>query len=421
MAVMEGIDPGDLGQTGWGVIFAQNTPPAVREALSELLQHRRQQASRQREDYYCEYAGGQQGYAEGESSIEFLTRHGVTPGPADPTKMPYYILIVGDPEAIPFRTQIHMDVQYAVGRIHFETLEEYANYARSVVRAETSAAEVKRQAVIFGVENPDDVATTHIIKALIEPLCENLPKIKSKIKVRAILEKNATKANLRKVLHRDRPPALLFTACHGLSFPYNHASQRAAQGSLVCGDWPGPKKWKESLPPEFYFTANDVSESASLLGLIAFLFGSYSAGTSRTDDFAMKSFRQQAVVAPQSFISALPQRLLGHPNGGALAVIGHVDRIWGGALDNESPEQDSEPYSHVLKRLIEGVPVGLAAERFNEHHAELATALSAELEGLSFGKLLDDRVLAHKWMCLNDVRNHIILGDPAVRIPLSQT
>jgi hypothetical protein len=130
--------------------------PRSKEALSPLLRLREAQAGGR----FRVYAGAE-GYRPDDSKSAWLARppRKMGPGPADPDKVPYYLLICGSPEQIPYRFQSQLDVQYAVGRIHFDTLDEYANYARSVVEAETGSLRLSRRMQLFGVANPLDQAT----------------------------------------------------------------------------------------------------------------------------------------------------------------------------------------------------------------------------------------------------------------------
>lgn len=407
-----GVDVNDLAQTGWGVIFAQDADPALHDALRELLEHRKEQATRLK-DRYREYS-----YRANESKNLFLARNGVGPGAVDPDKVPYYLLIVGDPEKIPYSFQYQLDVAYAVGRIHFDKIEEYSQYAQSVVRADQENFSLTKHAAFFGVTNPDDPSTQASANNLVKPLAEKMRAQESAWTVDSYLTTDAKKTRLESLL-KDETPAFLFTASHGGIFELGDPRQMKQQGALICGDWEGPVAGNgRAIPQTAYYAMDDVTSDARVHGLIAFHFACFGAGTPRYDDFAhlRANSRERIQIAPTSFLAKLPKKLLAHPKGGALAVIGHVDRAWGSSfLWNETIEQTST-FESALTTIMDGTPVGAAMEFFNNRYAELAASLSSDLEDAKVGKKIDPVELATLWAANNDARGYAVIGDPAVRL-----
>lgn len=420
LGVKAGVDPTRIAETGWGVIFARDEQAAVRDALRELLDYRQTQANAARERYR-EY-WGDDGYQPNESKNAFLARHGAGPGAVDPDKVPYYLLIVGAPEKIPYNFQYQLDIAYAVGRIHFDTTAEYAQYAQSVTRAEKGLVTRAKRAVFFGVANPDDASTQASAKNLVMPLAEKMRAQQSEWTCDSFLAERATKSRLAEVL-RDNAPALLFTASHGAGFDLGEPRQLKHQGALICQDWGGPVAMaNRPVPQTMYYAVDDVPSDAQLHGLIAFHFACFGAGTPRYDEFAhlrqgVKGNLEALPIAPAAFVARLPRALLAHPKGGALAVIGHVDRAWGSSFLWDKHIPQLSVFESALARLCEDYPVGAAMEYFNERYAELAVALADNLENLKkpYLKVNADEFAA-LWTAHNDARGYAVLGDPAVRL-----
>lgn len=413
-----GIDPQKLESSGWGVLFARDAEPEVYEALEPLLVHRRGQAGRISRERYREYRGDN-GYAAGKSTYALLARLGAGPGPVDPDKAPYYLLLVGGPEEIPYHVQYGLDLAFAVGRVSFETPEEYARYAEGVVAAETGG--VRRPRRVSLVASAHDETTRMSCYGLVRPLGEYLHDRVAAAggwEVEAHLDREAGKGQFAHVLGGEGTPALAFTASHGVEFPSGHPRQREEQGALVCQEWEGPGGGEVAV--KRLFGARDVGDGADSGGLVSFHFACYGAGSPTRNDFAHKDPERAAQpVAPDALVAALPRRLLGHPKGGALAVIAHVDRAWGWSYAfgrGASARYHREVFEATLAEILTGYPVGAAMERFGERHGQLAGMLSMVRQRRSQGLEVDPEEHADLLTATHDARNYVVLGDPAVRL-----
>jgi hypothetical protein len=417
MGVIHGVDPLLAAEAGWGVIYHPDTPQEVRQALAGLVDARQ---------------GKELEAVPGDRASQFRARYEQEPGKVDPSKLPYYLLIVGPPSQISFRFQYGLDAEHAVGRLCFEQPDDYRRYAESVLAYEQAGGPLarERRVAFFSPRHAGDEATALSASELARPLAKALEMKALKMpgggqvtyRTEHVSGDAATKPALLDLLTRaTHPPSLLFTASHGLAYPKGHALQLKNQGAIVCHgqDWPGPDAWPDEAPvPESaYLAGPHLPGDARFDGSIVFAFACYGAGTPHLDDFAYLREKQPEELASDPFAGDLPQRLLAQ---GALAFVGHVDRAWGYSFIGPAGRQIGA-FQYTLEAMLAGEPVGHAFEYFNDRYAEMSRQLTErEEDSLLSQYLLGEPVeageLAELWIARNDARAYVVFGDPYVRL-----
>jgi hypothetical protein len=410
MAAPRERDVNALEQVGWGVIVAPNVDPGVRFALEPLIQLRREQAVK----YFREFpASG--GYQDGDSGGRFLSRQGVGQGQVAPERVPYYLLLVGSPNDIPFRFQQQLDVNYAVGRLHFDSLDAYHNYALNVVASERSSSLQVQQGIVFAPKILGDLHTTSMDHDLVMPLANELRGRTGDWTISLLSGEEATKNRLNDILGGLDPTAFLFAATHGVVLSGGDPHFNSTQGALVCQEWSGPatplrSSTNTGLSRDAVFGAVDLMrEGEGMRGAIALFWSSFSAGFGSLD--ARPNAPRNASIA------ALPQALLGERSIGVLAVMGFVDRLLGFSSPHlPAVDRYRDAVSRAIRMLMTGARAGVAAQSFDEAYAELSVALSSVHEKRRYGQEINPAELVGLWAATNDMRNVVLLGDPAVRL-----
>ena len=218
-AVEGGIDPNDLAQAGWGVIYAPGVSQKIKDALQPLLDHRKARRSLSR------FSTAPTATAPGDSANDWLKRRNVRMDVVDPENgVPFYLLLVGPPDEMPFEFQYSLDIYWAAGRLWFDTPDEFRRYAESVVAYETRpTVPTSRRGVMFATEHDFDEATQLFTRQVARPLCG-----RERRQTYGRGEIRTCRASRR---HRDAvdiggyparqgsgTPALLVSGSHGLEF-----------------------------------------------------------------------------------------------------------------------------------------------------------------------------------------------------------
>ena len=405
----------DLTTTGWGVVFARGIGQDAKEALQPLIEHRCATTKNKVKIFY----GEEDGFKPSETAPQFIDRHGADSRTVIVDKVPYYMLLVGDPEAIPYREQRYFTTQYAVGRLDLDCPSAYRNYANAVVAHERKLSGAPLLE-LFGPLNRGDRSTSTSLNYLISPLA-NADFFRPDLERRIFQADEATKHALTGFFARADRPRVIVTATHGVALAPDHPDQDAIQGALLCQDWPGPEV-KMPVEKEHRFAAADVDSNVDVTGAFLFLYACFSGGTPRQDEFwfAEKNTVDIKTLAKRAFTAKLVRRLLGHTNP-PVAIMAHCDRAWGASFYRPSSAQHGAMFIASLRGVLAGLPLGAAFAPINTAAASLSAELREQIANREV--IVDKAAFLQQWVAERDARGYCLFGDPAVRLvaPLSSS
>jgi hypothetical protein len=311
--VVADVDQEDLAQARWAVVVSATDDVSLIEALWPLIEHRAEQqgitlppvafrAGETCAEWAARYADLKQPWEQrapvlihrpGERVNGWLARHGTIAGPVKPSQgVPFYLLIAARPgpltpddrSFISFNFQYELDIFWGVGRLCFtdergqHRYADYRTYAQRLVEHEWRTVRdirLRREIVYFGTRHDLDKSTERSAVELVMPLAawheRGLPQKRGFAK-RLLLAGDATRSNLEQALRDgNQPPAIFFSATHGLGLPVNDRELMMYQGALVTQDWSG----FGGIKREHWFAAEDLPTNLSLEGMVALLFACY--------------------------------------------------------------------------------------------------------------------------------------------------
>ena len=415
-----------LQQTGWAVLFASDADPAIKQQLQPLLDLRQSQVetnlppgltSRFRVFEGTDQVKG--GVLPGQTADNWAQMRQINfTSPVDPDVVPYYLLIVGSPERIPFEFQATFKLQWLAGRLYFDDIADYGRYAAHVVAYETAPWKPlpAKNTAVWVTSNPGDIATMMLSGAIATKFRDSTPQLGQVWTCQYTMDffqgEAATKQQLQDIFAGNVShgwPSVVFTGSHGSEFAMPTVAadiedQRKRQGALITQEWtPG-----SAVSAACQFTADDIPAQNQLPGMMIFMFACYSVGCPATDNYYFNPNGSPIQAAPAPLISLLAQKLLAN---GALAVIGHIDRAFPYGFVDVAGTSQAGLIQMPLETLMKGWTAGRAVDCFTSSWSSIAAKLSTNPP-----PQMNAATALKSQISRDDARNYTLLGDPAVRL-----
>jgi hypothetical protein len=339
---------------------------------------------------------------------------GAGPRGNGPGRLPYYLLIYGGPNEIPWSAQYVLSQPCFVGRLHLKG-EALERYVTTLMAGWPGSACQPDHPVVWAADDGSGDITELMRKVIAEPIHQELS-ADSQIGANASLDTGAqaTIDRLKSQLSQQRP-ALVVSTSHGLTAPLAPAGAMAGQLGVPVD------------------SAHKVLDPGDLLaawepdGAIWYAHACCSAGSDSRNSYsdlvpAASPVGQilTAVAAVGPTISPLPTALLSAKKP-LRAFVGHVEPTFDWTL--RAPENGAELTDSIVEAMYRRLfrakpePISMALNRTYRHVGELLAQHAQALKDIALN-LPGSRVAAVRLqLTALDRQSMVVLGDPTVALP----
>jgi len=390
-------------KVGWGVVMAASAePPAI---LKKLISKRKAPILRYMKDSPHALSVLQ------DDRGPVLDIAG-SPSGIERGALPYYLLIYGSPEAVPWCLQYILGMRHCVGRVDLEGTQ-LENYVNAVLNDFAGSRADSYRTLTFAVDQPD---ITHTLRTVLaDPLYARFQLDDERSATSVFLAgdedgRAATQQSLNEQLAQY--PGLIVTSSHGRTAPAsNPPEMQRMLGWLVDQN-------KSAMDPD------ELLKNWQPNGAIWYAHACCSAGSDDLTIFkglfpeGTSAYKLIESVAKLGSLTApFPKALLGAASP-ARAFIGHVEPTFNWTVRLPKTGQAlTDVLVSAIENLNRGEPVAYAFRDRMIQAGSLLTSHDRARSDYINGAQNEEELLRLKLSAL-DIQSTVILGDPAVALPI---
>jgi hypothetical protein len=327
-------------------------------------------------------------------------------------QIPYYLVIYGTPEEIPWLLQYTLNANRAVGRLALEG-DALSRYVQACLGHWSDEPAKVLQAVVWATsyDYMSRLMRDSIAAKVADRLLGDGDMAPGTLFLNAQPQggpAQATGSRLAEAL-QTRRPALIVTTSHGRTGPLADRAQMGANLGLLID------QENTSLDPK-------ILAGWKTGGAVWYAHACCSAGSDAQSQFdglvepgSVVDQTLKGVAGLGSRIAPLPQALLGAESP-LRAFIGHVEPTFDWSLKQDTGQHLT---GGIVKALTEGLyswePVGRALHRYYARLADLTTVYLQNKKALP-GDPIAKAALTYTELSGRDIQSTVLLGDPCVRL-----